>query len=728
MKARGEIPEAAEVALVSDQSSYIRNAMRNLAWEVGLGAVLVALVVGYFLRQFLPTIAIVLVILLSLFIGGLGFYFTGNTINVMTLGGLALAVGTVVDVGIVVVENIIRHLSLGKPPHQAALEGSLEVTTPVLAGTITTLAVFIPAIFLTGMIRYLFEPLAVAAVCTIVASYFVGMTVVPAFCARFLRGKKAADAETATDPAQEKRGIYVRLLSVALASRWSVLVGVFLVSAASVFLVPHLGSELFPDVDAGSIEVRMRTVPGTRLEETEKLVARIENTIKSVIPEDEIDAIIANIGLPVGKGAGFSTVLSPNSGPDSAFLVINLRQKQRRFTTSQYVDRLRQVFARDYPQEQFLFVTGGIINAALNEGAAAPINVQVSAGSLEAARDVAELVVDKLRHVDGAVDVQIAEALDFPQLDIRVDRTRAKYLGLDQEEVAKSILTALGSSVGHAPTIWIDPATGIDFFMGVQYETNEIDSLEGIRNIPLSLHSNKGPITIPLSNIATVQRTYIPGEISHYNIARVYNVLVNVSGRDLGSVARDVEAVLATIPTEKGVTLTMRGPVTAMRAGARMLGAGLVVAAILVYLVMLAQFRSFLDPLIIMLSVPLGLVGVIVILFVTNTTLNIQSLMGTLMMIGVVVNNSILLVDFANTLSAQGHTPTEAALESARIRLRPILMTAGVLIASMLPLSLRLAPGSESMVPLARAVIGGMLVSTVLTLFVVPCVYSLVKR
>ena len=743
MKALGQVPEAAEVQLVNDQSSYIRNAMRNLLYEVGLGALLVAVVVLVFLRRLLPTVAIVGTIFLSILIGGLGFCFTGNTVNVMTLGGLALAIGTVVDAGIVVVENIIRHQGMGKSKLDAARDGAAEVAMPVLAGTVTTLAVFIPAIFLSGMIRYLFEPLSIAATLTIGASYFIAMTVVPAFCARFVRVKVQSGETSAPSSAEanaldsghvtpeSKPTLYGRLLRGALAARHLVVLVAVVLVVGSVLLLPRIGSELFPEVDAGTFELRLKTRPGTRLEETEKLVARIEETIGGeggVIPSSAIETIISNIGLPVGKGAGFSTILSSNSGPDTAYLIVNLKQSGRSISTQQYVRRLRERLKADYPQEQFLFVNGSIVNMALNEGVPVPISVQVSAGTLGKCREVAEMLVEKLRPIRGATDVQIAQALDYPQLDVQVDRVRAKYMGLDQEEVAQSILTALGSSVGYSPTIWIDPKTGVDFFMGVQYENNEIDSLEEIHNIPLSLNTPDGPVTIPLSNIATVRRVNIPGEIAHYNIARVNDVYVNVDGRDVGSVAADIERTLAGIEFENGVSVTVRGPVSTMNSGIEMLGLGLIVAAVLVYLVMLAQFKSWIDPLIIILAVPLGLAGVLGMLFVTQTTINIQSLMGTLMMIGVVVNNSILLVEFANHLMDEGLAPRDAAIQAAETRLRPILMTSLTLVASMLPLSMHLAPGGEAMIPLARAVIGGMVASTVLTLFVVPCVYASVKR
>ena len=730
MKSRGDIPAATEVTLVSDQSSYIRNAMRNLMYEVGLGAILVAIVVGAFLRQFKPTLIIVATILFSILIGALAFYFTGHTINVMTLGGIALAVGTVVDAGIVVVENIVRHLRMGKSSVDAARDGAGEVVAPVLSGTVTTLAVFVPVIFLTGMIRSLFEPLSVAAATTIGASFFVAMTVVPAYCARFL--KSSLESQEARDNAEEVdrplTGLYAGLLTAALRFRWGAIATTVLLVLASLFLLPQLGTELFPSVDAGSFEIRLKTIPGTRLENTESLVAEIEGLIKEVIPNNELEALIANIGLPVGKGAGFSTILSPNSGPDTAFIVVNLAQSWRSTSSDQYVARLRPLLAERFPREQFLFTSGSIVNAALNEGSPTPINVQISAGSVAQCRDEAEKVVEAISRIAGATDVQIAQSLDYPQLDIQVDRTKARYLGLSQEAVAQSILTAYGSSIGYSSTIWVDPKSGTDFFMGVQYENNEANSLDDIRNIPLSIEGPDGPMTLPLSNVATVRRVTIPAEVAHYNIARVNDVYVNVAGRDVGSVAADVERVLAKMELPSGVSTTVRGPVATMKTGARSLVIGIAVAAILVYLVMLAQFRSFIDPLIIMLAVPLGLTGVIGILFLTGTTINIQSLMGTLMMIGVVVNNSILLVEFANQLRARGYSVHAAALSAAQVRLRPILMTAGVLVASMLPLSVHLAPGGEAMVPLARALIGGMLVSTLLTLFLVPCVYTLVKR
>lgn len=731
MKDRGDIPEATDVTLVSDQSKYIRDAMSNLLNQVGLGALLVAVVVLLFLRRFLPTVIIVSTIVLAILIGGLGFAFTGQTINVMTLGGIALAIGTVVDAGIVVVENVIRHLRMGKSRLDAARDGTQEVSGAILAGTVTTLAVFLPAIFLTGMIKYLFTPLSLAATFTIGASYILALTVVPAFCATFVRERVSTDGKgPAPGPTDEDqpRGFYGRYLRMALSAPAMSSLVVIAVVGASFALLPLLGTELFPDVDAGTFELRVKTLPGTALLETEELVARLEATIQEVIPEDEIETLISNIGLPVGKGAGFSTVLSSNSGPDTAYIIVNLTQQGRSKSTDTYINRLRVKLAKEYPMEQFLFVSGGIVNMALNKGVPTPINVQLSAGTLEQCRTAAEKVVASVEGIPGAVDVQIAQSLDYPQFDVQVDRTRAKYLGIDQEQVAKNVLTALGSSVGYLPTIWIDPKSGVDFFMGVQYESNQFESLDEIKNMPLSLDTPDGPITIPLANIATVKRVTIPAEIAHYNIARVNDVYVNVSGRDLGSVARDVNKALAGIEFEKGVTATMRGPVETMKSGMKLLGMGLTVATILVYLVLMAQFRSFLDPLIIMLAVPLGIGGVIVVLNLTGTYVNIQSLMGTLMMIGVVVNSSILLVEFANRRRADGLAPVDAALSAAQVRLRPILMTSLTLVASMLPLSIQFAPGNEAMIPLARALMGGMIVSTVLTLVLVPCVYTLVHR
>ncbi|GAB5403579.1 MAG: efflux RND transporter permease subunit [Aureliella sp.] len=727
MKQREDIPAETQVTLVSDQSRYIRNAMNSLMNQVGLGAILVAVVVFVFLRRVLPTVVIVGTILLAILIGGLGFGFTGQTINVMTLGGIALAIGTVVDAGIVVVENVIRHGKMGKTALQAARDGTHEVSGAILAGTVTTLAVFLPAVFLTGMIKYLFEPLSLAATFTIGASYFLALTIVPAFCATFVRHRKlGADERVETSTSQV--GVYNTILRRALQVPALASIAIVGLAAASLLLWPMIGSELFPNVDSGSFELRVKTLPGTELLETEKLVARLEDSIREVIPEEEVEALISNIGLPVGKGAGFSTVLSSNSGPDTAYLIVNLRQGRRSQSTAAYIDQLREKLAAEYPLEQFLFVSGGIVNMALNKGEPVPINVQVAAGTLEKCREAAERIVAAISPIEGAVDVQIAQSLDYPQYDIQVDRTRAKYMGLDQEEVAQTILAALGSSVGYSPTIWIDPEKGVDFFMGVQYESNRFESLDDVRNIPLSLNTPEGSVTIPLSNIATVKHVTIPGEIKHYNISRVNDVYVNVSGRDVGSVAADIEKVLAGMEFENGVTPTIRGPAQTMKSGFSTLGIGLAVAACLVYLILMAQFRSFTDPLIIMLAVPLGLGGVAIALWCTGTTLNIQSIMGTLMMIGVVVNNSILLVEFARRRLADGASPHDAAMQAAQIRLRPILMTSLTLVASMLPLSFQLMPGNEAMIPLARALLGGIVVSTVLTLVLVPCVFVLFSR
>ena len=724
MKERGEVPNEAVVTLVGDQSSYVRDSIANLQLQLLLGGLLVAVVVAVFLRRGLPTVAILLLLPISMLVAMFGLSLAGATLNVMTLGGLALAVGTVVDAGIVVIESIIDKLDQGLSADVAARAGTEEVATPVLAGTFTTLAIFLPAMFLTGMVRSLFEPLALAAVLAIAASYVIAMTLVPAFAARFLRPSHRAAGH---DRRRAEHGWYPAVLRGVVGFPRVTTLLIVAVTGGCVALTPGVGTELFPAVDDGSFEIRIRTLPGTRIEQTEALVAQVEEVIQEVIPREELVTMLANIGLPVGKGAGFSTILSPNSGPDSAFLVVTLVTEGRSTPTTEYVHRLRRELREQFPRDQFLFRQGGLIQAALNEGAPVPITIQIAAGNLGVAREFAEQVVSKVRDVPGAADVQVAQALDYPQLDIEVDRTRAFYMGLSQRDVAENVLTALGSSVGYAPTIWVDPASGIDFFLGVQYETNELENLDALRNLPLAVETPDGPRNVPLSNVATIRRVNIPGEIAHYNISRVYDVLVNVEGRDAGSVAADVMAAVAELEAPSGVTSTLRGPVVTMEQGTRSIGWGIAVASLLVYLVMLAQFRSFVDPLIIMLAVPLGLAGVVLALSVTGTTFNIQSLLGTLMMVGIVVNTSILLVDRSNRLLAAGLSPVEAAVEAGRSRLRPILMTSLTLLASMAPLCFPLTPGSEAMLPLARALVGGMLVSTVLTLFLVPAVWVVVR-
>ncbi len=727
MKERGDIPEVTQIDLVSDQSTFIRSAIANLKTQVVLGAILVVVIVVFFLRKLRASIAILLMLPLSILIGILGFFFTGETINVMTLGGLALAVGTVVDAGIVVVENIMRHRAMGKDALTAASDGTQEVAAPVLAGTITTLAVFVPAIFLTGMIKFLFVPLSLAAVITIAASYVIAMTVAPVFCARFL-GKNKVTGNSAPDTETDSGGFYARTLYKAMRGGFLTIIVIVGGTAGCFLLVPALGSELFPDVDAGTFEVRIKTIPGTRLEKTEELVAKIEASIKETIPEGEVQTIISNIGMPVGKGAGFSTILSSNSGPDTAYVIVNLYNKGRAKGTLQYVKELRAKWAEEFPREKFLFVTGGIVNAALNEGAPSPIDIEIKTGTLEAGREAAEIIEAAMKDIPGAVDVQIAQMLDYPQLDIQVDRTKAAFYGLSQEDVAKNVLTAYGSSASYQSMIWVDPKSGTDFFIGVQLGDNQADSLDELRSLPLRIQTENGPTTIPLSSIATLSRVNIPGEIAHADISRVNNVYINVEDRDLGSVVADVEERLKSLELPGGVTVSLQGPVITMREGVSKIGFGLVVACVLVFLVLMAQFKSFVDPLIIMLAVPLAMAGVVLMLFFTGTNLNIQSLMGALMLIGVVVNNSILLVEFANLQLSKGMTPFEAAFTAARIRVRPIIMTSLTLLASLAPFAFALLPGNEAMVPLARAVIGGMLVSGILTLLLIPCVFALVKK
>ncbi|MFC7339422.1 efflux RND transporter permease subunit [Haloferula chungangensis] len=729
MKQRGEIPEAVQVDLVSDQSAYIRKAIAGLQLTVGIGALLVVGVVILFLRRLRPAIAILIMLPLALLTGILGFYFTGETINVMTLGGLALAIGTVVDAGIVVVENIVRHRAMGKDAITAATEGTEEVSLPVLAGTLTTLVVFVPAIFLTGMIRFLFIPLSLAAVITIAASYIIAMTVAPAFCARFL-GKQEKGTVPSSEELDESvpEGSFARLLRKVVRGGLLSVAAIVGAGAACFLLVPTLGSELFPDVDAGTFEVRLKTIPGSKLERTEEVVKRLESSIKETIGEKHIETIIANIGLPVGKGAGFSTILSSNAGPDTAYLIVNLTSEGRSRGTMSYVEELRAKWKTDFPDEKFLFVTGGIVNAALNEGSPAPIDIEIKMKDLEIGRQAAETIIAAVKDVPGAADVQLAQAQDLPQLDIKVDRLKAARYGLSQDDVAKTVLSAYGASTGYTQLIWIDPASGKDFFMGVQLGDNRAESLEELRNLPLRIETESGPSTIPLSHIAELKRVLIPGEIAHADIGRVNNVYVNIEGRDLGSVVKDVEKRLAEIELPDGVTVSLQGPVLTMREGSEEIGLGLIIATVLVFLILMAQFKSITDPLIILLAVPLALAGAVLALFITNTTLNIQSLMGCLMLIGVVVNNSILLVGFANSELHSGKSPVDAAVAAARVRARPILMTSLTLVASMAPFAFQLLPGNEAMIPLARAVIGGMIVSTVLTLFLVPAVFALVKR
>ena len=717
--------------VVMDQSFYVRESINNLIHEAIIGAGLAALLVLIFLGSFRPMFIVLLSLPLACLGAFIGLYFTGESLNAMTLGGLALAVGLLIDQSIVVIENTERHLSLGKSPMDAARDGAMEVAKPLLIITVTLAVVFFPVVFLTGIGKFLFTPLAKTVIIAIGTSYILALTLVPVCAAKFLRARKcSADYKSALHDGwfHRVRQTYERLLNKALALRWLVLGATALLFVASLFLFKLMGTELFPQTDAGQFMVKVRGQTGLRIERSEELIAEVEKVISATIPEKERKIIISNIGVLLDWPAAYT----PNSGPQDAFVLVQLAEKHGR-STFDYVDELRAKLPKEFPGIEFSFDTGGMMTAALNGGLPSPINIQVEGNKLDVAHDIAEKIKSFAETVPGAVDVRIQQRLDAPEIKVDVDRVKAAQVGITQEEIVKNIVTAFNSSVNFAPSFWIDERNGNHYFIGAQYRESEVKSFETVLDIPIT--GKKQPTPIPLRNLAKLSRGTAPSEINHLNITRVTDIYVNVRGRDIGSVATDIEKYINQIKNDRaevpeGYYIQMRGEVKSMRDSFQSLGFGFVLAVVLVYLVMVVQFRSFLDPFIVMFAVPLGLIGVAAMLYFTGTYLSIQSAMGIIMMVGIVVSFSVIMVDFANRIleeareKGQPKTIRHAIVESATLRLRPILMVGFAAILGLTPMAI--AGGAN--IPLARAVVGGLLAAVVMVLFVVPILYLLFKR
>lgn len=736
--------------VVADQSVFVRNAIRSLTWEGVLGAGLASLMVLIFIGSFRSTIIIALTIPLAALIG---LYFTGNTLNAMTLGGLALVMGRLVDDPIVDIENTFRHLDMGKPPRQAALDSAMEIAMPVLVATITTVTVFFPVVFLFGMGKYLFTPMALSVSFAMFGSYFLSRTLSPAFCAYFLKAHRPDEkrfvlfrvADWGFDRVRER---YTGLLRWAVRWRWVTVFGALTLVVLSLPLYGFIGQELFPATDAGQIVINVRAPAGTRIERTDDLTQRIEREIQDVVPESDRQMIVTDIGVLYDWPAGYTA----NSGPMDATMLIQLSEAgDRRASSADYARLLRARLQARFPGVSFAFNTGGMVSAALNFGLPSPINIQVEGRSMEEQYRLAQEIRDLIeREVRGVVDVRVQETIDYPTLNIKPDRVKMAYSGITQEDAIKNLMSVLNSSTTFDPAFWLDHKTGNHYFVGVTYKEQDIDSLEALRTVPVTSDQTTSPIQ--LQNVtAEAELGKSAVEVNHVALARVINVYANVDNRDVGSVARDIERVLSTwgnrnapaagsssavvswTPPDPqkpgrslaGYTVRMRGEVASMTESFRSLGFGMILAGLLIYLIMVAQFRSFLDPFIIMFAVPLGIVGVLAILAATHTTLNVQSFMGVIFMIGIAVSNSILLVEFANRLRTEGgRSPLEAAVEAGSVRLRPIVMTSLAAVVGLIPLALH---AGDATMPLARAVIGGLTASTVLTVFVVPCLYVIFK-
>jgi multidrug efflux pump subunit AcrB len=757
MQSRLTYPDI-DLKVVMDQSVYVRSAIESLAEEGILGAVLCSLVILVFLGEWRLTLIAVLTIPISVLTAVMFLKVFGQTLNVMTLAGLSLAIGPLVDSAIICLENTHRHLGLGAKPREAAFSGASEVAMPELIASLCTLLVLAPLVFVPGLGPFLFLPMALAVAFSMIVAYLLSRTLVPVLSALWLRPHAHHDEHAAAPPpdglfarweALIAHGIavYVALLGRALRRQRLVLVvaGVVLVTVV-VGVGSQLRREFFPEVDAGAFEITVRAPTGTRLEVTEQRVIQVEQFIRETIGED-LDTLISEVGVTPDWSAAYT----PNSGPMDAVIKVQLKQ-ERDHSAQEYAHMLREGLGEgdEFTDLDFAFDTGGMIRGAMNEGKSTPLNVRITGKDLERNMKIAERIQAEVRQVKGVVDCRIQQRLDYPQYFMEVDRAKAANLGLTQSDVMRNVVAAFNSSIQfNKRNFWIDPISHNQYYVGVQYPEADIKSLETLLQVPITGPAQKKPI--PLGNLITLKRTTVPAELVHATLQPTIDLTMNVHERDLGSVADDVAEVvgrfgvvappqpgvvgkvwvpfdpdaLGEVPLE-GSKITLSGEYARMQETFRHLGLGLILASLLVYFLMVALFRSWIIPLVIISAVPVGLVGVVLMLFLTGTALNVQSLLGVIFMVGIVVSNTVLLIDFAQHLrNSQRLTPLEAITRAAGIRVRPVIMTALAAFFALVPMSLGLARGSEANVPLGRAVIGGLLAGLATTLFVVPSLYCL---
>ena len=729
----------------ADQSIFVRSAISGVVREGIIAATLTALMILLFLGSWRSTFIIALSIPLSVLTSIAILSALGETINLMTLGGLALAVGILVDDATVAIENIHRHMAAGKALNDAILDGAQEIAMPAFVSTLCICIVFVPMFFLTGVAHYLFVPLAEAVVFAMLASYVLSRTLVPTLVMWFYRNVEhysGHDEPSATAPwlrplaavqTSFERGFdrfregYRVLLGAVLHHRTPFAATFLLFCLGSMLLVPQLGQDFFPSVDAGQFRLHLRARSGTRIEETAKLVDEVEAAIRREIPTEDFHGMLDNIGIPAS-----SINLTYNDsglvGTGDADILVSLRPEHR--PTAGYVDRLRARLNREFPGITFYFLPADIVSQSINFGLPAPFDVQVVGRNQTRNREIAARLAEKIRHVPGAVDVRVQQPADLPKLEVAIDRARASGMGLAERDVANSVLLSLSGSGQVTPVYWIDPSVGIQYLVNICVPEHKMDSLSALNSIPINASQPGQGDEQLLANVATVTRTASAPIYSHYNVAPVIDVFGGVSGRDLGGVLSDLQPLIAQAEKElpRGSSIMLRGQAQTMHTSFTGLGIGLVMAIALIYLLLVVNFQSWLDPFIIITALPGALAGVVWALHLTLTTASVPALMGAIMSLGVATANSVLVVTFARNDLRQGLDPLSAAWEAGVSRLRPVLMTAAAMVIGMFPMALALGEGGEQNAPLGRAVIGGLAVATVATLFFVPVVFSLLHR
>jgi len=737
-----DVPSQLVTKVVFDQSVFVKTAIETLLHEGAIGLFLTSIMILVFLGSMRATVAVFFSIPLSALAALIALSLGGGTINSMVLGGLALAFSRLIDNSVVVLENIYRHLEMGEPPAEAAEKGGREVALPVLAATLTTVVVFFPVTFLYGVGKFLFSALALAVVLSLFASFAVAMTVVPLFCARFVKaaghhGTPSSEQPVTVDHQRPNRSfaewfnvwfndrfesflkIYDRLVRIATERPGLVLGGFGLLCVAAFVPFPQLGRSFFPRTDAGQFVIDLKAPSGTRLAVTENEVAKVEELIRQTVSPGDFGMIVSNIGTT----PDFSAIYTTNSAMHTAFVQVSLKDGHKT-GSYEYMARVKQKLRERMPELTTYFQSGGLVDAVLNLGLPAPIDVQVSGSDMVSSYRTALELSSEIRKLPGVADVYTPQDIDYPALRLDVDRTRAAEIGLDQREVVDNVITALTSNAMIAPSYWIDPKSGNDYMLTVQYPERQVRTLNDLRAIPL--RRSGGAESARLDAISSVTRVKSPTEVDHYSLRRVTDIYVRPLKEDLGKVAGSIDEIIARTKVPAGLNVTLRGMVQGMRDSFARFAFGLCLAVVLLYLVLVAQFRSFIDPFIILTAVPPGLSGAVLILWVSGTTMNVMSLMGVMMLVGIAISNSILMVEFTRQLREQGMPVRGAVALACRVRLRPVLMTSLATIIGLLPMALKLGAGSEAYAPLARAILGGLSVSVALAVFMVPAAYVLV--
>jgi multidrug efflux pump subunit AcrB len=737
-----DIPKQLVTNVVFDQSVYVKAALLTVLHEGGIGLVLTSIMILIFLGSVRATSAVLLSIPLSAVAAFVVLAMMGSTVNTMILGGMALAFSRVIDNSVISLENIYRHLEMGALPRIAAEVGGAEVSLAVLAATLVDVVDFFPVVFLYGVSKFLFSALALAFSLSLLASFVVAMTVIPLFCSRFLKQHAPAEggaehpvpahpgSKSAWDRfnAAFNRGFgkvldfYERWVRRAVARPgWTVaaLAGVFALSLA---IGPFLGVAFFPRTDAGQFTINMKVPTGTRIEVTEQYVKKVEDLIHQVVSPHDFKMVVSNIGVV----NDFTALYTDNAGEYTSTVQVALNDDHA-VSSFDYIARVRHAIAAQLPDVRTFFHSGSMVDAIINSGMPAPIDVQVSSSNLKQNFAFAQDLAARFRTLDNVGEVYIPQDMNYPGIRLDVDRVHAGELGLSQKDVVDNVITALNSNYMIAPNYWVDDKTGNDYYLTVQYYEHGVPAIHDmldLRNIPLRAPNATEPTT--LDSVVKLTHIQTPTEIDHHQIQRVTDVYVTPAGEDLGHVANSIRDILAQVKVPGNVRVDLHGMVEGMQASFKSFGFGFMLSFLLLYLILVAQFKSFMDPVLIMLAIPMGFVGVLVILPLTHTTLNVMSLMGVLMLVGIADSNSILIVDFAHNLEEQGMSVTDAAVTACRVRLRPILMTSLATIIGMIPMALKLGEGAEQYTPMARAIIGGLTSSVLLTVFIVPAAYVLV--